>query len=215
MPTRILLVDDHRLVRKGFRNILEAVPGFEVAGEGSNGREALLLAETLRPDVVLMDLSMPDMNGIETTHRMSAVSPLTRVVVLSMHSGKRFLDEAVQAGARGYLLKDASSEELVAAVRAVAEGGVWFAPQVVPDAPEAVSGSGAGSPPQAGPALTPREREVMQLFSEGNGTKEVAWMLGISVKTVEAHRQNLMRKLGIRSIAELTRYAIREGLSPL
>lgn len=215
MPTRILLVDDHRLVRKGFRNILETVPGFEVAGEGSNGREALLLAETLRPDVVLMDLAMPDMNGIETTHRMSAILPLTRVVVLSMHSGKRFLDEAIQAGARGYLLKDASSEELVAAVRAVAAGGVWFAPQVVPDNAEAVPGSGAGAPPQAGPALTPREREVMQLFSEGNGTKEVAWMLGISVKTVEAHRQNLMRKLGIRSIAELTRYAIREGLSPL
>lgn len=215
MPTRILLVDDHRLVRKGFRNILENVPGFEVAGEGANGREALLLAEALRPDVVLMDLSMPDMNGIETTHRMGAVSPQTRVVVLSMHSGKRFLDEAIQAGARGYLLKDASSEELVSAVRAVADGGVWFAPQDGPDAAEAVPGSGGGSPPPAGPALTPREREVMQLFSEGNGTKEVAWTLGISVKTVEAHRQNLMRKLGIRSIAELTRYAIREGLSPL
>jgi DNA-binding NarL/FixJ family response regulator len=215
VTTRILLVDDHRLVRKGFRTILESVPGFEVAGEGANGREALRLAEALRPDVALMDLSMPDMNGIETTHRMAAVSPQTRVVVLSMHSGKRFLEDAVQAGARGYLLKDASSEELVSAVRAVAGGGVWFAPQIVPDAADAPKGNGGGPPPQAGPALTPREREVMQLFSEGNGTKEVAWMLGISVKTVEAHRQNLMRKLGIHSIAELTRYAIREGLTPL
>jgi DNA-binding NarL/FixJ family response regulator len=208
-------VDDHRLVRKGFKTILEGVSGFEVAGEGANGREALQLAGSLRPDIVLMDLSMPDMNGIETTHRMGSVSPGSRVIVLSMHSGKRFLDDAIQAGARGYLLKDASSDELVSAVRAVAGGGVWFAPQVASDPVAPPDEGGQRAAPQAGPMLTPREREVMQLFSEGNGTKEVAWMLGISVKTVEAHRQNLMRKLGLRSIAELTRYAIREGLTPL
>ena len=132
-----------------------------------------------------------------------------------MHSGKRFLDDAIQAGAMGYLLKDASSDELVNAVRTVAGGGVWFAPQVAGDAAASPAGGGRRTAPQAGPVLTPREREVIQLFSEGNGTKEVAWTLGISVKTVEAHRQNLMRKLGLRSIAELTRYAIREGLTPL
>lgn len=204
MTTRILLVDDHQLVRKGLRQILEAVPDFAVVAEAGNGREALDIAAATAPDVVLMDLSMPDLNGIETTRRLASVSPGSRVVVLSMHSEDRFVREAYQVGAKGYLLKDASSAELVKAVRAVAGGGSWFESKV-----GASSGEGAGS------TLTAREREVLQLFSEGNGTKEVACTLGISAKTVEAHRVNLMRKLDLHSIADLTRYAIREGLTPL
>jgi DNA-binding NarL/FixJ family response regulator len=210
MAIRILIADDHRLIRRGVRGMLDRKDDFEIVGEAPNGRDAVRLAAELKPDVVLMDLSMPDLNGVDATRRITEEDPGVRVVILSMHLEGPLVRDVVLAGAVGYLLKDTSGEDLQAAVRAAAAGEYWFAPEVA----EAV----AGLPESAGGAaasLSSREREVLQLFAEGHGTKEIAFSLGLSAKTVEAHRQNISRKLGLRSLAEFARYAIREGLSPL
>jgi DNA-binding NarL/FixJ family response regulator len=215
MAIRILLADDHMIVREGMRSLLEKENDMEVVAVADNGRMALKLAGELRPDVVVMDIAMPEMNGIEATRRLSGDMPGIRVLILSMHSARRFVVETLAAGARGYLLKDCASEELVRGIRTVAADETYLSPKVadiiVRDYMKRLPES-----QQPGLAiLSSREGEVLQLIAEGLNTKEIAFTLGISAKTVETHRQQIMKKLNLYSVAELTRYAIREGLTPL
>jgi len=215
MAIRILLADDHMIVREGMRSLLEKEDDMEVVAVADNGRMALKLAGELRPDVVVMDIAMPEMNGIEATRRLSGEIPGIRVLILSMHSARRFVVETLAAGAKGYLLKDCASEELVRGIRTVAADETYLSPKVadiiVRDYMKRLPES--QQPDLA--ILSSREGEVLQLIAEGLNTKEIAFTLGISAKTVETHRQQIMKKLNLYSIAELTRYAIREGLTPL
>jgi DNA-binding NarL/FixJ family response regulator len=211
-PIRVLLVDDHDLVRAGIRALLQNLGGFEIVAEAGNGRDALRLIEPHRPDVVLMDIIMPDLNGLDATARIAAASPAVRVLILSMNSGEEYVLQALRAGAAGYLLKNVTPGELEMAIRSVARGETYLSPAVsrhVIDAyVQRVGGESAG-PLQR---LTPRQREVLQLIAEGHSTKEMARKLGISVKTVEMHRAQLMAELDIHDVAGLVRYAIRTGL---
>jgi DNA-binding NarL/FixJ family response regulator len=213
--TRILLADDHRLFRDGLRPLLASQDGLEVVGEADDGLTAARLAGELRPDVALLDISMPGLNGIELTRRLREEVPETAVVILSMHSDRRFVVEALRAGARGYLLKDTSFAEVLTAVRTVREGGTFLgaavSEQVIRDYVQLADAEDGG----AFGVLSHREREVLQALAEGASTKEIADRLHLSVKTVESHRKAVMDKLEIRSIAELTKFAIREGLTPL
>jgi DNA-binding NarL/FixJ family response regulator len=206
--TRILLADDHTVVRGGFRMILSAQPDMEVAGEATNGREAVKAAEALKPDVVVMDVSMPELNGIEATRRIGDVSPRTRVLALSMHKDSVYVREILRAGARGYLLKDASDADLVNAVRAVARGEGYLSPAVS----DAVLSDYRKHVTNPIDLLSSREREVLQLIAEGKTNKEIANALNLSVYTVEAHRGRLMEKLNLHSTSELVRFALRNGL---
>jgi DNA-binding NarL/FixJ family response regulator len=206
--TRILLADDHSVVRRGFRMILSAQVDLEVAGEATNGREAVEVAEALKPDVVVMDVSMPELNGIEATRRIGEVSPRTRVLALSMHKDSVYVREILRAGARGYLLKDASDADLVAAVRAVARGEGYLSPAVS----DAVLSDYRKHVTNPIDLLSSREREVLQLIAEGRINKEIATSLNLSVYTVEAHRGRIMEKLNLHSTGELVRFAIRNGL---
>lgn len=211
MSIRILLADDHTILRQGLRVLLETQDDMEIVAEASNGRSAIDFAIELRPDIVIMDVSMPEMNGVEATRRIVERLDHTRVLMLSMYCDKRFVAKSLSAGASGYLLKDCVDEELVRAIRTVNGGATYLSPDiagVVVD--DYVDGRKADS--QAGD-LTPREREVLQLLAEGNSTKQIAVRLNISPKTVETHRQRTMEKLDIHSVAELTKYAIREGLT--
>ncbi len=212
---RVLLADDHRLFRVGLKSILERQPGFEVVGEAVDGLSTLKLTEQLAPDVILLDISMPGLNGVDTLRRLKELGSNARVVILSMHSGRDYVAETIKAGARGYLLKDSALDELVTGIRAVAAGEIFLPgriARILVDDYIAVSEVGKTN---AAIALTTREREVVQLLAEGNSTKETAAKLSISVKTVETHRKRLMDKLGISSVAELTRYAIREKMISL
>ena len=220
---RILLCDDHRMMRDGLRAILEK-EGFEVVGEVANGRDAIALAADLKPDVVVMDISMPDLNGIDATRLLLARSPGTKVIGLSMNSDRRYVVAMFAAGAVGYLLKSSASEELIQAVRAVASNLRYVSPSVVgsfvddcvarAEDQDARANSPASGPANARP-LTPREREVLQLLSEGKASKDIAARLAIAATTVETHRRQIMDKLGLRTVAELTKYAVREGLTSL
>jgi DNA-binding NarL/FixJ family response regulator len=213
MTIRILLADDHRVMRQGLKSLLEEEPDFEVVAAAGDGRTAVELAEKWRPDVALLDISMPDLNGVEAARRITEVSPRTYVVALSMHSDRQHVTNMLEAGASGYVLKDCEFGELAAAVRVVAEGEVYLTPRVSNVVLETyVRGRHTQEAPQL-PQLTPREREVLQLIAEGHTTKEIAGVLGVSVKTIETHRANTMRKLDVRSVAELTKAAIREGLT--
>lgn len=205
---RVLLADDHALVRQGFRLILSAQPDIEIVGEAGNGRETLELVEELRPDVVVMDVAMPEMNGIEATRRLTALSPRTRVLALSMHKDSVYVREILRAGARGYLLKDAIDRDLVAAVRAVAAGEGYLSPAVS----EAVLSDYRRHVNDPLDLLTSREREVLQLIAEGKTNKEIASILNLSVYTVDAHRGRIMEKLNVHSVSELVRFAVRAGL---
>jgi DNA-binding NarL/FixJ family response regulator len=215
MVISILLADDHMIVRDGMRSLLEKETDMEVVAVADNGRMALQLARELRPDVVVMDIAMPEMNGIEATRRLLVEKPGIRVLILSMHSARRFVVESLAAGAKGYLLKDCASEELVRGIRTVAADETFLSPKVadiiVRDYMKRLPES--QQPDLA--ILSSREGEVLQLIAEGLNTKEIAFTLGVSAKTVETHRQQIMKKLNLYSIAELTRYAIREGLTPL
>lgn len=216
MPTRILLADDHQIVREGLKALLETQEGLQVIGQASSGREATELARELQPDVVVMDVGMPDLNGIEATRRILSELPGTRVVALSMHSDRRFLQEMLKAGAVAYLLKDSAFEELALAVRAVASGRVYLSPQIANVVVDGYLGRSIGEAnPSAFAVLTSREREVLQLIAEGKTTKQIGAALHVSVKTVETHRRQIMEKLDLRSVAELTKYAIREGLASI
>jgi DNA-binding NarL/FixJ family response regulator len=205
---RILLADDHSMVRQGFRRILEAQQDIEIVGEASDGREAVALVEQLKPDVVVMDVAMPGLNGIEATRRISEVSPRTRVLALSMHKDGVYVREILRAGARGYLLKDAFDADLIAAVRAVARGEGYIAPAVA-DSVLADYRQQVSDPIDL---LTSREREVLQLIAEGKTNKEIAAHLNLSVYTVDAHRGRIMEKLNLHSTGELVRFALRKGL---
>jgi DNA-binding NarL/FixJ family response regulator len=215
MKVRVLLADDHRLMRAGLRGLLVAEADFDVVGEADDGRQAVVLARDLSPDVVVMDVGMPDLNGIEATRQILAERPATRVVALSMHTDRRFVGEMMRAGAVAYLAKDCAYEELATAIRAVTAGEVYLGRTVSTDViRDWIRGLPQGQATPGG-RLTTREREILQMVAEGKSTKEVAFQLGVSVKTVETHRQQVMEKLGLRSVAELTKYAIREGLTSL
>lgn len=211
---RILLADDHSLFRAGVHALLSSVPGVKVVGEADTGRKALEMVRAHTPDVVLMDIAMPEMNGLETTTRVTKEFPGVRVIVLSMHAGEEYVMQALRAGACGYLLKDAATSELELAVRAVARGETYLTPtiskRVIDDYLMRTTGS-------QGPVdqLTKRQREILQLIAKGYTSKEMAQMLNLSPKTIETHRTQLMKQLDIHDVAGLVRYAIRVGLVTL
>ena len=211
-PIRIMLVDDHNVVRRGLAALLEMEGGFEVVAEAEDGETALRRAGEVQPDVVMLDLSMPRLNGLETTRRLRRQLPQTQVLVLSMHEDEEFVAQALQAGAGGYVLKRSMEEELFLALRAVANGNVFVSPAVArPIVDEYLRR--AGSPTEgSGPVLTSREREVLQLIAEGRTTTEVAQALSISPHTAVRHRANLMQKLGVHNQTDLIRLAIERGL---
>jgi DNA-binding NarL/FixJ family response regulator len=210
---RILLADDHKLMRSGLRLLIEQQPDLTVVGEAADGREAVALAKSLRPDVAVMDISMPNLNGIEAAHQITQSHAELAVIVLSMHPDESYVLRALKAGARGYLLKDSAESDLITAVRAVARGKSFFSPAVskvlLDDYIRKLKRSGAED---AYDLLTPREREVLQLVAEGKSNKDVANLLNLSVYTVETHRANIMQKLNLKGVPELTLYAVRKGI---
>jgi len=208
---RILLADDHHLVRAGIRALLERVPSVQVVAECGDGREALEAIERLRPDVALLDITMPGLNGLEVAARIAKLSPKTRILILSMHAGEAYVAQALRAGVAGYLLKDSAAAELGLALEAVGRGEAWLSPAISRQVVEGfLSSSSAGPDPLAG--LTGRQREILQLIAEGRSTKRIAADLGVSVKTVETHRAQLMERLDIHDVPGLVRLAIRTGL---
>lgn len=209
-PIRVLLADDHTLVRAGFRNMLQKIDPVEVIAEAENGREALALIDRHRPDVVLMDIAMPTLNGLEAVTRATEDFPTVRVVILSMHANEEYVLRALKAGAAGYLLKDADPAELEMAVKAAHRGETYLSPLVSKKVTEYVRRTGGEG--SSLDRLTSRQREVLQLIAEGKTSREIAYALDISVKTVGTHRMKLMKRLGIHDIAGLVRYAIRMGL---
>ncbi len=218
MPIRVLLADDHRLVRDGLSSMLSREMDIEVVGEAENGRTAVALARDLMPDVVVMDITMRGLNGIEATRQITSELKGVRVVALSMHADRGHVAEMLAAGATGYLLKDGDFEQLTEAIRAAAEGRTFLAPNVagivIEDYVRRLGSPGESASPQTR-ALSAREREVLQLIAEGHSTKEIAATLHLSVKTVETHRRQIMDKLGIYNIAGLIKYAVREGMATL
>lgn len=204
---RVVLVDDHALVRSGMRALVEQMHGIDVVGEATDGREALGLVERLRPHVVLMDITMPELNGLEAAERLRREHPEVRIVLLSMHADEAYVARAVAVGAHGYVLKSADAAELELAIRSAARGQAYLSPAIARTVTQ------GGMPDQSGaPPLSPRQREILQLIAEGNATKQIAAKLGLSVKTVETHRAHIMQRLGIRDVPGLVRYAIRMGL---
>jgi DNA-binding NarL/FixJ family response regulator len=210
-PIRVLVADDHMIVRTGIRHVLESESGFEVVGEAANGTEALSLAAELRPDVVVLDISMPDISGLELAARLRNIAGGARVLILSMHNNAEYVLESVRAGAHGYLLKDTVATELRTAIRAVCQGESYFSPPVASRLSAAVRGE-HDTQPAGLDQLTGREREVLLGIAQGRTNKEIATELGISHRTVETHRESLMRKLQIRTVAELTRFALGAGI---
>jgi DNA-binding NarL/FixJ family response regulator len=213
MPAlRVLLADDHALVRAGMRSLLRDIEGVAVVGEAADGGQALALAERERPDVVLLDIAMKGMNGLEAAARFRELHPGIKVIILSMHASEEYVLQALRAGAAAYLIKDSATAELELALRSVMRGETYLSPaisrQVVEGYVQRV-GAGAGEDP-----LTPRQREVLRRIAEGRSTKEIAFDLGLSVKTVETHRAQIMERVGIRDVAGLVRYAMRTGLVP-
>lgn len=216
MNIRILLADDHALLREGLKCLIERDAGMKVVGEAENGMQALELARKSGPHVVVMDVSMPGLNGMEATRRLLKINPHIRVIALSGHDSRSFVREMLMAGASGYVLKSRAYEELSRAIREVMRGKKFLSPDIARGVvDEYVQISSAGSAHPAFILLTEREREVLQSIAEGLSTKESASSLGVSKKTVETHRHNIMEKLDLHSVADLTRYAIREGITSL
>jgi len=215
MSISVVLADDHEIIRNGLRSLLEKETDIQVVGEAQDGRTAVRLAKDLNPDVIVMDVSMPDLNGIEATREISSRAPRTRVLGLSMHSDRRFVARMLQAGAAGYLLKECAYDEFVRAVRTVASGKTYLSPGVTDGIVEAFVRRPSAETPAAASVLTPRQREVLQLVAEGRATKQIAARLHVSTKTVDTHRHEIMTKLDLHSIAELTKFAVREGLTDL
>jgi len=210
-PIRVLLADDHTLVRAGIRSLLKGLENVEVVGEAGDGQEAVRLAESLRPDVLLLDVGMPGLNGLDVAARLASQDASIRVLILSMHTSEEYVLRALRAGCAGYLLKGSAVAELEIAVRAVARGETYLSPAVskhVMD--DYVRRTGGATDPID--ALTPRQREVLQLVAEGNTSKDIADRLGVSFKTVEAHRAQIMERLGLHDVAGLVRFAMRMGL---
>lgn len=212
MGTRIVLADDHALVRQGFRALLSSISDFEVVGEAGNGREALRLIRTLAPQVVLMDVAMPELNGLDATAHAMREWPQLKVIIVSMHASEAYVIEALRAGAAGYLLKNADADELERAIRAVVRGERYLAPSVSQHVIDRFLRTEGGTQAGDESGLSARQREVLQLIAEGRSTREIAERLNLSVKTVETHRAQLMQRLEIFEVAGLTRYALRIGL---
>jgi DNA-binding NarL/FixJ family response regulator len=214
VKVKIVLADDHQMMREGLRAMLEKRADVEILAEAGNGRDCVELCRKLKPDLVLMDIAMPDLNGIEATRQCVGESPRTKVLALSMHSDRRYAAGMLSAGASGYLLKDAAFDELAAAIDTVMAGRIYLSPAItgllVEDYVQRIN---AGDTSFS--ALSAREREVLQAMAEGKSTRQIAEALHVSVKTVETHRQNIMNTLDIHSVAELTKYAVREGLTSL
>lgn len=207
---RILVADDHEVVRSGIRALLEGQPGWVVAGEAATGREALAKAKQLKPDVVILDISMPELDGLEAARRITKADPQIEVLILTMHESEKLVQEVLEAGARGYVLKTDAGRELVVAVKALSQHQPYFtskASQMILDGYLKAVHT-LGKEPGVRKRLTSREREILQLIAEGKSSKEIAAELGISLKTVDTHRSNLMRKLDVHSVTELVRYAI-------
>jgi DNA-binding NarL/FixJ family response regulator len=213
MATRTLLVEDHALVRAGLRALLDGAEGLEVIGEAPDGRHAVSMCESLQPELVLMDVAMPDLNGIEAARQIRTACPAAKILMVSMHESRQYIFESLKAGANGYVLKEAAFTELLAAIKEVLEGRTYLSPKlsetVMDDYVRRAQGGDADSELQK---LSAREREVLQLIAEGNSSAEISKVLGISARTVDTHRHNIMEKLHIHSIAGLTRFAIRHGV---
>ncbi len=213
MPIRILLADDHAILRQGLRAMLEAQEGLVVVEEAPDGQVALERCRELRPDVAVLDIHMPGLNGMEATRRIVEEGLGTRVVALSMYSKKRFVKEMLKAGARGYILKDCAFDELVAAIRAVMRGEIYLSHEITDVVAREFVNLLADEPASSLGGLSSREREVLQRLAEGQSTKEIAGILNLSPKTVDVHRHNIMTKLNLGNVAELVKFAIREGLT--
>jgi DNA-binding NarL/FixJ family response regulator len=211
----ILLADDHSIVRKGLRSTLEEEPGYRIVGEASNGREAVRLAEQLTPDVAIVDIGMPQLNGIDATAQILKASPQTQVLILSMHSDETYVLRALTAGAKAYLLKDTAENDVITAVKSVRQGKAYFSPAIAKTLLEDyVRFLRQRGLEDSYDLLTDREKEVLQLLAEGRANKEVANLLGVGVSTVETHRMNLMQKLNLHSTAEIVLYAVRKRIVP-
>jgi len=211
---RILIADDHEVVRAGVRSLLESQPDCEICGEAVTGRQVVALAQQLKPDVAILDITMPELNGLEATRQIRKVAPTVQILILSVHESEELVREIIDAGAHGYVLKSDAGRELTAAIHALRKHETFFTSRVAQIALSAYRNkkpTGDASPPPGG-VLTPREREVLQLLAEGKSNKETASALGISVMTVETHRSNIMHKLGAHSVAELVHYAVRQKI---
>jgi DNA-binding NarL/FixJ family response regulator len=213
-PIRVILADDHTLVRAGIRALLEKLPGVEVVGEAGNGREVLKLVKIHRPDVVLMDISMPGLNGLESAARMASEFPDVRIIILSMHHNEEYVWKALKAGAAGYLLKKAATAELATALKRVALGEIYLSQEISTRLPKNFALDGIADRKSPLEQLTGRQREILQLIAEGRNAKQIAEILKVSPKTVEYHRMKLMDNLNVHDIPGLVRFALRVGLIP-
>jgi two-component system response regulator NreC len=215
MSIKILLADDHKIVRDGLRTLIESEPDMKVIAEAKNGREAVKLTKNAVPDIVIMDITMPDINGMDATRAILEDAPTAKVIALSMHSDKRFVLGMLDAGASGFLMKDSAFDELARAIRAVVANQVYLSPKIAEIVVRRYINESASDERSAFTDLTMREREILQLLSEGFSAKKIASHLNLSVKTIETHRSNIQNKLGINSMSELVKYALREGLTSL
>lgn len=208
---RLILADDHKLFREGLKSLLAANPAVRIAGEAANGRDAVQLCSEIPADVVIMDIAMPELNGVEASRQILAKRQDIKIIALSMHSGRRFIVEMLKIGVSGYLLKDCAFQELDMALTTVLKNKIYISPDIAGIVTESLS-HGAGNESRGSEVLTSRETEILQVLAEGKKTKEIARELNISVKTVQTHRRNIMEKLDMRNIARLTKYAIDKGL---
>lgn len=215
MSITVMLVDDHTIMREGLKSLLDRTPDIEVVAQAANGVEALEKAGEFHPEVVVMDLTMPGMGGIEATQRIVAAHPDVKVLALSMILEKSCVVESLKAGAKGYLIKDCAGEELLGAIRTLAAGESYLCSRITELVIRDYTQLAARESSISDPKLAKREQEVLQLIADGKNTKEIAFMLGVSIKTIDVHRSNIMKKLNLHSIAELTKYAIREGLTSI
>jgi len=215
MSLRILLADDHAMFRDGMRPLINREEGMEVVGEAESGLATVRLAKKLEPDIIIMDISMPQLNGVEATWKIREINPAIKVIILSMHSDRQFVIESLKAGAKAYLLKDSPFEELRRVIRAVAKDQVVLSPAITDIVIEDFIHLSKQETSSVFSILSTRERQVLQLITEGKATKEIAKVLCLSIKTIESHRKQIMDKLNIHNVAELTKYAIRQGLTQL
>lgn len=213
MATKVLLVDDHKIMREGISALLRKYSEFEVVGQAADGRQALEMASQLKPDIVIMDVGMPNLNGVEATKQLLSIAPEVKVMALSTHSDGAVVAKMIKAGVLGYMLKESAFEELIEGLNTLQEGRTFLCNKISKVVFSEYVGLVTNAKIMDGDGLTSREREVLQLVAEGHTTKEIANILNLSTKTIDSHREHIMEKLGIRNIAGLTKYAIREGLT--